>query len=70
MLIVTALALGATASCAMLLMIAKNAPLAPECYDSCGKLNCPSCSKAARPNIQRVDNKVHDRSDVLSDLSA
>jgi len=70
MLIATTLVLGAAASCGLLLKLAKNAPLVPECYDSCGKMHCPACSMAARPYANQVDHGARDRSDVLSDLSA
>lgn len=70
MLIVTTLALGAAASCGLLFLLAKNAPLVPECYDSCGKLHCPACSMAARLRAKRVDQGADECSDVMSDLSA
>lgn len=70
MLTLTVLALGATASCGLLFMMAKNAPLVPECYDSCGKLHCPACAMAARLRANRDDRTTHECSDVLSDLSA
>ena len=70
MLIAVALGVGLAASCGLFVTLAKNAPLVPECYDSCGRLHCPDCARAARLKHNEVDQAVTDRSAVLSDLSA
>jgi hypothetical protein len=69
--IISAIGLGVGISLATVLVsCVKNAPLVPECYDSCGKLHCTDCPLTCKHEPAVTNQRGGFRSEVLSDLSA